>query len=349
MLSHLSVPRRGNGGFTLIEMLAAMAVLIVLLGIVVAVTNSVSTTVRRSTAGIDALANARTGFDLINRSLSQATLSTYWDYDNPLQPTEYVRQSDLQFLVRQNIENPGYGQEVYFVAPETYSTTASLRSTRGLLNGCSFFIHYGSSADFRPTGQTGEKFRYRLMFGIQPTEKLSIFKRDARTAGQSEADYRSKVQTFWNSLAWITDIENGANDVGDDVDPVADNVIALVIWPRLSTNEDPTGLILTPSSYDYNSQRDAMTFPQALTANQLPPMVQITMIAISEASASRLDDGTGNAPALIQDALSNRFTDPKNYEVDIKAVSEKLSSSHIDFQIFSTSVPLKESKWSRAQ
>lgn len=349
MLSHLSVSRRGTGGFTLIEMLAAMAVLIVLLGIVVGVTNSVSTTVRRSTAGIDALANARTGFDLINRTLSQATLATYWDYDNPLDPKEYIRQSDLQFLVRQNTEDAGYGQEVYFAAPETYAETANIRSTRGLLNACSFFVHFGSNQDFRPSSQTGVKFRYRLMFGIQPTEELGIFKRRPRTDFTSEADYRSAVQSFWNSLDWIAPIQNGATSVGAEVNPVADNVIALVIWPRLSSGEDPDGLVLNPNSFDYNSQKDAMSVPQALTANQLAPVVQITMVAISEASASRLDDGTGNPPKIIQDALKNRFADPKNYEADIKAVSDKLASEHIDFQVFSTSVPLRESKWSRAQ
>ena len=80
------VPRRASA-FTLIELLAATAVFIVLLGIILAVTNSVSATIRHSTAGLEASSAARTGFDLINRYLSQATLNPYWDYDNPLAPT----------------------------------------------------------------------------------------------------------------------------------------------------------------------------------------------------------------------------------------------------------------------
>jgi uncharacterized protein (TIGR02599 family) len=330
-------------------MLAAMAVLIVLLGIIVGVTNSVSTTVRRASAGVDALANARTGFDLINRTLSQATLAPYWDYDNPLEPTEYVRQSDLQFLIRQNTDNAASGQEVYFAAPETYADDIKLRSTRGLLNGCSFFVRFGSSKDFRPTSQTGERFRYRLMFGIQPTEQLGIFKRPERTANQSESDYRGKVRDFWDGLTWIASIRNDGANVGNEVNPVADNVIALIVWPRLAASEDPSGLELTDGSFDYNSQKNAMAIPQALAANQLPPVVQITMIAIAEASAARLDDGSGTAPALIQAALANRFTDPEKYQDDIQRVSADLSSAHIEFQVFTTSVPLRESKWSRAQ
>lgn len=346
MRSH-SFSRRA---FTLIEMLAAMAVLIVLLGIIVGVTNSVSTTVRRASAGIDALANARTGFDLINRTLSQATLNTYWEYDNPLEPNQYLRQSDLQFLIRQNTQDPGYGQEVFFAAPETYSSDASLRSTRGLLNGCSLFVHFGGSQSFRPSGISSDKFRYRLMIGLQPTEQLQIFNKPARAAGQSESSYRATVQSYWNALGWIAPLQNGPAAVGAAVTPVADNVIALIAWPRLPSSEDPAGLsLITQDSFAYNSQADALSVPQKITANQLPPVIEITMIAISEASASRLDDKTGTPPAVIQDALNGRFEKVSKYSDDLKAVSEALSAAHVDFQIFSTSVPLRESKWSKAQ
>jgi uncharacterized protein (TIGR02599 family) len=339
-----------SGAFTLIEMLAAMAVLIVLLGIIVGVTNSVSTTVRRASAGVDALANARTGFDLINRTLSQATLNTYWEYDNPLSPTQYLRQSDLQFVIRQNTQNPGYGQEVFFAAPETYSSNAALRSTRGLLNGCSIFVHFGGSQDFRPSGITADKSRYRLMVGLQPTEQLQIFNRPARTANQAESAYRAAVQTYWDALGWITSLQNGPATVGPAVTPVADNVIALIAWPRLPSSEDPAGLsLISNDSFDYNSQAGALILPQKITANQLPPVIEITMIAISEASAARLDDKSGTPPAAIQTALQGRFEDVSKFRDDLKAVSDALSSAHVEFQIFSTSVPLRESKWSKAQ
>jgi uncharacterized protein (TIGR02599 family) len=341
--------RAGFRAFTLIEMLAAMAVLIVLLGIIVGVTNSVSTTVRRASAGVDALASARTGFDLMSRTLSQATLNTYWEYDNPLDPNVYLRQSDLQFLIRPNTQKPGYGQEIYFAAPETYSTNAGLRSTRGLLNACSMFVHFGGSQNFRPSGINGEKHRYRLMFGIQPTEQLQIFDKPPRASGQAESSYRLAVQAYWNALGWITPIENGPSAVGAAVTPVADNVIALIAWPRLPTSEDPNGDdLLTDGSFAYNSQENAMDVPQKITANQLPPVVDITMIAISEASAARLDDKNGNAPAVIESALAGRFQLASNFESDLKAVTDALSDARVEFQVFSTAVPLRESKWNKA-
>ncbi len=331
--------------FTLIELLAAMAVLIVLLGIIVAVTNSVSATMRRATAGIDALAGARAGFDTLNRSLSQATLNTYWEYDNPLAPTVYLRQSDLQFLVR---PNGNYGQQIFFAAPETYSADAGLRSTRGLLNACSAFVSYGSSAPFQPSAVGNAKFRYRLMFGIQPTEQLSIFNKPIRAAGQAESAYRAAVQGYWDSAAWTTPI-NATSTTGL-VSPLAENVIALIVWPRLSSAEDPSGEELTPSGkFLYDSQDDALQVPQIITANQLPPLIQVTMIAISEGSAARLDTGTSSPPADIESALTGKFTNVADYQQDLEDVTKALADKKIEFKIFTTAVPLRESKWSRAK
>ena len=343
--------RRRPSAFTLIEMMAAMAVLIILLAIIVGVTNSVSATVRRSTAGIDALAGARTGFDLLNRTLSKATLNTYWEYDNPLAPTRYLRQSDLQFLIRQNTQTPGTGQEVYFVAPETYAETAAHQATQGLFNACGAFVRFGSSVDFRPGALSGERFRYRLMFGLQPTEGLAIFNKPARSPGQSDSVYRAAVETFWNSLAWIAPVQNnGATGTGPRVTPIADNVIALVAWPRLTGSEDASGSRLSEDgTFAYNSQKNALATPQRPSANQLPPVIQLTMIVISEASAARLDQGQNTPPADIESALNGRFVDIARYEGDLKAVTEALSSKGIEHQVFTTSIPLRESKWSKAQ
>lgn len=340
------VATRKASAFTLVELLAATAVFIVLLGIILAVTNSISATIRHATSGIEAQSASRTGFDLMNRYLSQATLNPYWDYDNPLAPTVYLRQSDLQFIIRQNKQKASYGQEVYFVTPEAYSKDSTLRATRGLMNACSAFVRFGSSKDFQPSGVGNEKFRYRLMFGLQPTEDLSVFNKPARTSNQTESAYRAAIQQYWNAAAWLTPISD--SDSKPAVTPLIDNVIALIVWPRLSSAEDATGQELT-TDYSYNSQDNAMTIPQPITANQLPPVVDITMIVISEASAARLDRGSSTAPQEIESALAGKFTQVEKYQDDIAQVSKALSDNGIEFKIFSTALPLRESKWSRSQ
>lgn len=328
-----------------------MAVLIMLLALVVSVMNSVSNLIRRSTASIDALASARSGFDLLNRTAAQATLNTYWDYDDPLAPSMYLRASDLQFLTQQNTQNAGYGQEMYFVAPETYSARSDLQSSSGLMNGCSFFVQYGGNTQFRPSLLTGQRYRYRLMFGFQPTESLSVFNRPTQNSGETAAAYRARLQTYWNTKSWISTLSNGGASINSSVAPIADNVIALIVWPRRSSTEDSTGTALS-TDYQYDSQKNAFTLSsgrQTTTAAQLPPVLQITMVAISEAAAQRLDTGSATPPAVIETALQNKFTDVTKYQTDLDDLTTQLANNHIEFKIFTTSVPLRESKWSRAQ
>ena len=329
-------PDRGaRQGFTLTELMVAMGVLIMLVLIITQITNSVMATTSRTSSKIDAFASARAGFDLVNQRLSQTTLNTYWAYDNPLSPTVYLRQSDLQFIVRQNQQNAGYGQEVYFPAPETYAKDTRIGSTSGLMNACGFFIQYGGNDAFRPATASNSRYRYRLMHGFEPTESSMVF----------NTPYTS------GSAGWIADICNkGGNPVasGSAVVPIAENVIAFIVWPRLSKVSDAAGTRLTGSNnaYGYDSRANAAAVPQPLTANQLPPVVQVTMVIISEASAQRLDTKSSTPPAAIEEALSDRFTDVTKYDSDLEQMAEILVKHHVDDQFFTTAVPLKESRWS---
>jgi uncharacterized protein (TIGR02599 family) len=322
-------------GFTLFEILVATTISIVLVAIISQITSSVIKTTASTSSKIDAFAAARLGFNLLNQRLSKATLNTFWAYDDSLNPTVYLRQSDLQFTIRPNQQNSGYGQEVYLVAPETYSGSSSLRSVSGLLNACSFFVQYGDNQTFRASTETGSRFRYRLMQGFQPTESRAVFNNFYTTGSQG----------------WITDIvNNGGNPVtsGSWVSPLADNVIALLFWPRVSKADDSTGTRLTGSSnaYAYDSRSNATATTQPITANQLPPVVQITMVMISEASAQRLDTHSSTPPAAVEAALNGKFTDVTKYDADLVKMESILVQNHIAYQVFTTAVPLKESKWS---
>ncbi len=355
-----SSPRsnRQHSGFTLVELLVSMAVLIVLMVVVLNVTNSLTSTVSRATVKLDAFASARSAFDLLNQKLSQATLNTYWDYDNPLSPTLYRRESDLQFLVVPNSQNPSYGQEVFFAAPASYSTQASITSTSGLLNGCSFFVRYGNDDHFRPATVTEKRHRYRLMQGLQPTEDLSIYgakgspgntppPRSILVTGQSVANpaWTTWWEQYWNLHAWTTKLGETDTSTGGAAAPLADNVITMIVWPRLSAADEPTGTKLT-TDYTYDSKLDAYNDPQPITANQLPPTVQVTLVFISEASASRLNTNSDTPPKEIEDALKDRFAKVEDYQTDLDGLSDELSAKNIEFQIMNTSVPLRESKWS---
>lgn len=332
-----SFPQRKEhaSAFSVLEMMVAMFVLIVLLGIIVAITNSVSQTVLWSSSKLDAFASARSAFDLMNRRLSTATLNTYWDYDNPLAPTVYRRKSDLHFLVRQNVQNPDYGQELYFVAPEAFSTATANRSTSGLLNACGFFVHYSDNNTFRPTGYGNARWRYRLMQALETTENLAVFQYDPASAAPGP-------------FQWMSGISNGTS-VNPAVTPLADNVIALIVWPRLSVQDDAEGDGLS-SNYQYDSRLNATLVPQPRTAAQLPPTVQVTMVTISEGSAIRLNMSS-TAPTKIEKALGpngsdEKFVNTADYAANLANLSKTLSDENIEFQIFNTTVTLREAKWS---
>lgn len=318
------------GAFTLVEILAAISVLFLLLTLLMTVINSVSTTIRRTSTTIDSAAISRTGFDLLTQKLGQATLNTYWDYDDVSAPTVYRRQSDLHFLIQQNTQNPAMGQEIYFVAPESYATTGPLQSTSGLLNACSFFVEYSGNEGYRPgaLGDANQRYRYRLVHGIQPTEALGVY-------------------TSTTGAGWIEKISNGGTTMSGGVMPIADNVIAMIAWPRLASTDDPEGdALVRDGAFGYDSRFEALEVPQPVWANQLPPTVQVTLVTISEASAARLDTGTATPPAIIENALNGKFASITTFDQDLADLSTELTTANVEFHINTTSIPLRESKWS---
>ena len=80
-------------GFTILELLVATAVLSLILVVMLSLITQTSSVWRSSSARIEAFQSARRGFENLTRSLEQATLNTYWDYDNPSNPTIYRRKS----------------------------------------------------------------------------------------------------------------------------------------------------------------------------------------------------------------------------------------------------------------
>ena len=119
-------PRRcqgltGSRAFTLVELMAALGIMALLLTILASLTSSVSRTVRQASTEMTSQTTARAANDLAQK-ITLATLNTYYGYDSQSAPTKYIRLSDLQFLIQQNVRNPGCGQEIYFVSPLSFST-----------------------------------------------------------------------------------------------------------------------------------------------------------------------------------------------------------------------------------
>ena len=134
---------------------------------------------------------------------------------------------------------------------------------------------------------------------------------------------------------------------------VAENVIALVVWPRRSEQDDPLGTTLT-DDYTYDSRTTAAwgggSPPrQPVQAHQLPPTVLLAMVVIDEESARRLEDA-GDQRTEIEAALAGLFQNTpgsvEKYTADLKELESRLQGKRIGYRVFFTTVSLRESKWS---
>ena len=316
---------KGERGFTLIEVMTSVVIGILILVVLLSMILQVSTIWRRSAGKIESFQSARIGFELLVRELSQATLNTYLDYDNAVTPTRYLRKSELDFVISPagasgfpGTENTG--QSVFFQAPlHAVADTASYGAMDTLLNACGYYVSFTDDATVPAhVAGTVNRHRYRLMRMVVPAEQNTIYK----TA---------------TGNAWFLGV-----DPTSTVSPVADNVIALLIRPQDpgSIPPDVTG------DYTYDARLNVSASPQPITAAQLPPVLQITLVAIDESTSRRLIHGA-EEPGEITRALAVRFRKSALFQADLNDLENDLDAAHIPYRIFSSAVPLRESKWSK--
>ncbi len=307
-----------------------MGVFSFILLIMLNVVSSTSTLTRRAEDNISAFQAARAAFDRLAANLSQATLNTYWDYDNPAQPEKYLRMSELHFLIGQAGAAPfpgtsGTGQALFFQAPLGFSATVAGRTMSGLLNTCGYYVEYGDTEALpAPFPAPAARYRYRLMQALDVSENLAVYK----PASPGDA---------LTGKAWIS---------ASSAVPIAENVIYLAIWPRKSPADDPQGAALTGTNgFSYNSRLDAGLSAQPVTAHQMPPVVQVTMVVLDEASAARACL-TSTPPSAISTASAGLFTTAKadNFEHDLKELQARLVGARLNFRVFSALIAIRESK-----
>jgi uncharacterized protein (TIGR02599 family) len=190
-----------------------------------------------------------------------------------------------------------------------------------LLNACGYFVAFckdPSRPSFLGTlpNPAPDAFRFRLMQVLQPSQKLDVY---ASVSGNG----------------WFT----GPLATGEaSPSQVAENVVALVILPKYPARDAGAPAL----SYAYDSRAGQSTYPQTQTQHQLPPLIEIVMVAIDDVSAKRLESGS-TQPDLGIGAL---FSDATRLEDDLKALESALQSRRITYRVFRTTVALRNSKWS---
>jgi uncharacterized protein (TIGR02599 family) len=371
-----------TGAFTLVEVLVAASIVVVIMGVLLGMTDQTQRLVKSTSAKVEQFQGARVAFEAMTRHLAQATLNTFWDYKYSAStgvPTGYERKAELRFRsgptkILNPTGGPGGnlqpGHGVFFQAPigRVESTgeaakknkTPDLGALDHLMNTWGYFVEIGSNADKFPSflqSVVNPRKRYRLMELMEPSEKMSVY----------------KFQGDTTNLKWFS---GSLSSALRPVNVLAENIVALIILPRLSLKDEQlispnpsTPPVLAPN-YTYDSTVTPASVLNATnqgdpkvmllnTRNQLPPVVQVVMVAIDEPSARRLEDLYGSDSYLgvgyTPDPLSGQtlFTDPANlYDKstgtagDLTRLQNLLISRKVSFRVFSTNVTIKGAKWS---
>ena len=152
------------------------------------------------------------------------------------------------------------------------------RSLPNLLNTWGCFVEFGDDTSSRPSFLSSAtsfpaRYRYRLMEMVTPSERLTVYNLSAQTPS-------------WHG--WFTDSLSGS---ARPVHVLAENVIGLLLLPKLSPVEETArrqaGKTMLSTDFHYDSTE---TNPdgEINSYNQLPPVMEVAMVVLDEASAGRL-------------------------------------------------------------
>ncbi|MEQ1859899.1 MAG: prepilin-type N-terminal cleavage/methylation domain-containing protein [Chthoniobacteraceae bacterium] len=413
------LPLPAREGFTLIEVMVASLIVVILAGILISATDLTARSFQRTSAKIEQFSEARRGFEVLTRRLAEATLNTYWDYydknGNP-RPTTNTRRNESNYDVFKNFVPAAYGRqsELRFVSgpmntgpkdEQIDPTGTADRPTHGVffqapigevddrdtigmldqsLNCWGYFLEVDDDTKFIPkplTDLVQPRRRSRLLEFRQPTEHNPIYW--PPFAGAASAQ-KAEIRNWWFiGGAAVSGIDT---EMDRPVRVVSENIIALLIIPRLSRNDelarqndpnlkfngaDDDRIVLSPTYFFDSALNTTRLLPnKPLTAserpedvnpkNQLPPTVQVVIVALDETSARNLDEDptTKGKPGfdlkleeifkrslrLEDDRTTDKPSDGELSELEAKLIAKRLA-----YRIFNTTVIIRGAKWSRAQ
>jgi uncharacterized protein (TIGR02599 family) len=344
---------RENTGFTLLEVLASIAVLAVLMLVVFQMTDQLSRVLRVSQAKIEMFREARSSFFTITQRLRQSTLNPSWEYYNSggdrrttanaagFSPERYGRFSSLHFVSGPTDDllpaGDYSGHAIFFTAPLGHTDDkANYGRLVNTVHGCGYYVEYMQESAL-PTflsGRVDQKWRWRLRQFIEPAEDSIV-----QAAGWTDATRLDWFQRYFTSAS-------------PPVYDLADNILLLVVLPMLPNSED-LGNALAPA-YTYDSRIDVSFTTKPPTGTgytestiyQLPPLVRVIMVAIDDRTALRLDPDNSSTPVEV--IPTGLFTDSINIQADLDSLRTSLDSrDNFTYRVFDSTVSIAGAKWSQ--
>lgn len=365
MLPAIDTAPRRRAAFTILEVLISSVVLSIILVILIGLADSVRRIHAQATTKSQAYRETQRAMEAISASLSQATLNTYLDYvDSSGQyrfstsvsgtafvPDRYVRTSELRFISGNDLAGsapirPTHG--IFFQAPLGLVSSQAYQGLNNLFNSVGFFVEFRDDSAGRPDyfpnlpHPSPVSWRYRLVQAIQPSDRLTIYQFTAGNPGLRSTDA--------NGLQWLTDT------LGSTTRVIADNVIALVVLPKLGAADQAAGGYADDSlAPDYRYDSTGINSDPALNPrNQLPSLLEITLVAVDEKSFARFqgadstprDLGLGN---LFRTVGNLKDSSQAGYAKDLETLKTTLTRNKIDYRVFTLTVTINSARWSKEQ
>lgn len=367
--------------FTLVELLVSCLVISLICLILAQMTDQTAKTWRYTTSKSEEFREARAAFETMSSRISQATLNTYWDYNTPYGSpttlTRYERRSELRFISgnagkpSQLLPDYDKGRRVthciFFHAPlglvDDTQPNSQIHGLESLLNVWGYFVELNDDANLRPSilpvSSTAVplRVRFRLMEMMVPAEKMRTYQYTSGMSAGTPTTAQPNAKKYVGK-DWYQSIVNSTDP---NTHVLAENVIALVLHPELSAQDraalaKATGSANAELATDYlydTTNTNANSYLD--TKDQLPPVIRVTMVAIDEASASRL-----NLKADSQNIfeVQNKFQDASSFKQDLAmdptqssdtSLERKLVSMKVNYRVFTTTVPIWGAKWSMSQ
>ena len=297
--------------------------------------------------------------------------------------------TDLTLATAPALTRPTHA--IFFQAPlgvvGLVNQSISYHGLDNLVNSWGYCIEYSDDSTTRPPFLTGLRNppplrnRFRLIEFTEPSESLSIYTRETnmnqKPPGTTDAALGTGGNAAYKDKTWFTDAmgQPGAQYELDGQTPrpvhvLAENIVALVLLPKL-TKQDQTPTTGT-NTYTDASLSPNYLYDSTLTSNasstglpdryinpknQLPALVQVTMVAVDEASYSRTLGNVTQAPDLTLNSGNPLFQtvgdttnpDVPGYAADLRTLQNKLQGLHLTYRVFTTTVSIKAAKWSRDQ
>ena len=296
---------------------------------------------------------------------------------------EIIPQSELHFVCgpvaqlginQKNSRQVGqrYTHAIFFTAPFGFCIDPDTRNREQLrfarfnnsMNAWGYYIEFNTDELDRPRllndlpNAPNPRPRYRLMEFRQPTEYFQTYKlglRDLPDGSSRQQLYRWFTEGLYSvNSEWNTQIGgSGAQGFFRTTRVVSDNIIAMVLRPRAANEiQGAATAAAQPIAPDFHYDTRRFQWQGGPVAQQsrhiLPPILDITFVAVDENSFNQycMRENIRSAdedPILVNESY---FLQADKFNQDLQSLEDDLQRRKLDYRIFSTSIRLRESRWS---